>query len=532
MTVKVNVLVSWTCHVTMMVIGFFLMPYILGTVGDQAYGTWVFLNAIAGYSGLLYLGFGDAIARYVSKHHAREEWDELNEVVSGIFAAYCVSGLVAVLGTLVVVLVAPWIGDWDGATLREVQGAMLILGINAAVSIVGSTNGGVLFGIQRFDIEKAILIFGLLVKLVLTLTCLSAQLPLVTLALIFASHTFLEQILYYVLARKLVPTLRISWRLVRWSTVRESYGFAMFSSISLVAAKLIYDTDYIVIGLALGQAAIVPYAIGSRLSEMIRRPILQIGEVFLPRASQLHTQANHDILRSLLARGMGVAFLLSAGLFIGGGYFGPMLINLWMGPEYPQSHLIFLILIASQMIAAPVGILHMVPRRHRRCSRAVVHSTRTGRAELCDLAGAGSVLRHPGSRHWHTGPHCSDGLGGVPAVWTSSTGRLTRLAHQTRDRSTSLATPGLVGILPHGLDVQSTRDMAGLSRDHRTRRWRAVTRRSGGVVLHPKKPGFTGHRRLTSTQSGRHRSPQHHEFRTQNNERHHPADRFGFPHAQ
>ena len=344
----------------MMVIGFFLMPYILHTIGEESYGTWVFLNAIAGYSGLLYLGFGETIARYVSKHHASEEWDELNKVVSGICAAYCGSGLIAVLAAIILALIVPWIGNWEGATLLEVQGVLLVLGINAAVSIIGSTNGGVLYGIQRFDIEKAILIVGLLVKLVLTVFCLTNRYSLITLALIFATHTFLEQLLFYVFAHRLVPTLRISWRLVKWSAIKDSYGFAMFSSMGLVAAKLIYDTDYIVIGLSLGHVAVVPYAIGSRLSEMIRRPIIQVGDVFLPRASQLHTQSSHDILRSLSARGMGVAFLLSAGLFIGGSYFGQLLIRLWMGPDYPESHLIFLILIGSQIVAAPIGIMHMV----------------------------------------------------------------------------------------------------------------------------------------------------------------------------
>ncbi|MEZ6050316.1 MAG: oligosaccharide flippase family protein [Planctomycetaceae bacterium] len=360
MTVKINVLAGWLTQVTVMVIGFFLMPYILRTIGDQPYGTWVFVNALVGYTGLLYLGFGDTIARYVSKHHAREEWDKLNEVVSGICAAYCVSGVIAIMASVVVALLVPWIGNWEGSSLREVQGVVLILGVNAAVSIIGSTNGGVLYGIQRFDVEKGILVIGLFVKLGLTLYFLSNEWPLITLALIFAAHTTLEQVLYYLCARWLVPTLRVQWRLVTWAAIKDSYGFALFSSMGLIAAKLIYDTDYIVIGLALGQAAIVPYAIGSRLSEMIRRPILQIGEVFLPRASELHAQSSHDILRSLSARGMGVAFLLSAGLLIGGTYFGQMLINLWMGPDYPESRAIFLMLIGSQVVASPIGILHMV----------------------------------------------------------------------------------------------------------------------------------------------------------------------------
>src|SRR5690606_26826794 len=144
MSVKINVLASWVCHLMTMVIGFFLMPYIIHTIGDGAYGAWIFLNAIAGYTGLLYLGFGETISKYVSEHHARREWERLNEVVSGIFAAYSVSGGLAVVGALIFAAIAPWVMEWDGQSIAEIQVVIITLGLSAALSIMGSINGGVL----------------------------------------------------------------------------------------------------------------------------------------------------------------------------------------------------------------------------------------------------------------------------------------------------------------------------------------------------------------------------------------------------
>ena len=147
---------------------------------------------------------------------------------------------------------------------------------------------------------------------------------------------------------------------MRWTSVKTSYRFALFSGMGVVASKLIYETDTIVIGFALGTTFVVPYAIGLRLCDMLRAPIGQIGEVFLPRAGELQETARHSELRSLVSKGMGVAFLLSAGFFIGAWYFGGLLIEAWMPKPYPQSHMIFAILVGAQMIALPVSILHMV----------------------------------------------------------------------------------------------------------------------------------------------------------------------------
>lgn len=360
MSVRINVIAGWVCHVTGMLIGFFLMPYVLGIVGDASYGTWLLLSSLAGYTGLLYLGFGETIARYTARQVARQEWEQLNETISGIFAAYLVSGAIAILAAIVLALAAPYLNQWDGQSIVEVQWAIVILGINAAVSICGSVNGGILYGIQRFDIERSIQIAGQFVRLGLIVALLSVRQPLLTLALIFTAVTLTEQWLYYVAARRRVPTLRIRLGLMRWNVVKESYGFAVFNGLGLVATKLIYETDTIVIGFSLGATFVVPYAIGLRLCEMIRQPIRQVGEVFLPRAGELLETGRRADLQSLVIKGMGLALLLSGGFFIGAWYFGGLLIETWMPKSYPDSHLVFTILVGAQMAALPVSILHMV----------------------------------------------------------------------------------------------------------------------------------------------------------------------------
>ena len=75
---------SWFAHAVTLCVGFFLMPYILHTVGDTTYGTWLLLNSVAGQTGLLYLGFGDAISRFTSKYYAEKRWIQLNRTVSCI----------------------------------------------------------------------------------------------------------------------------------------------------------------------------------------------------------------------------------------------------------------------------------------------------------------------------------------------------------------------------------------------------------------------------------------------------------------
>ena len=99
---KINLLACWGDHVVGILIGLFLMPYVLNTVGDEQYGLWLFICSFAGYSGLLNLGFGETVTRFVAHHHARDETTKINQVVSVIGAVYL--GMSVVLLSLAAVL--------------------------------------------------------------------------------------------------------------------------------------------------------------------------------------------------------------------------------------------------------------------------------------------------------------------------------------------------------------------------------------------------------------------------------------------
>ena len=357
MSLKVNVLISWIAHAVTLGIGFFLMPYILLTVGDGTYGTWLFLNSIAGHTGLLYLGFGDAISRFTSNYLAEKNWSELNKTASCITSVYFGSACVALFAGLVIAFIAPWIYDWPGQSISEVRFAIVLLALNAAISIGGSSFGGLLMGIQRFDVERGIVIVLNIARLILTLIFLQADYGLVTLASIFLLLTVLENIATATMAFRLIPTLRLRFSDLKKSVYKKCFSFSMFTFLSLIAEHIIYMTDTILIGYFLGPIAVVPYYIAFRLCDMVRIPIVQIGFVFLPKAGELHSKNQGDKLRQLICQGFGIAFLLVGSAFIGACFFSDTMIRVWIGSGYDASYFIVLILIGGQLVALPTHLM-------------------------------------------------------------------------------------------------------------------------------------------------------------------------------
>lgn len=357
---KVNLLASWGDHLVGILVGLFLMPYVLTTVGDSQYGLWLFICSFAGYSGLLNLGFGETVSRFVAHHKAKDEIARINQVVSVIGAIYLGMSVVLVGLSAFLAWLAPWLYDWGETPISEVRLVFVLLGANVAIGMLGSVFGGVIVGLQRIDLERGFRTLSGLGRLVMTVLLLQKEHALVTLATIFLLTTLIENVGYLAVVFRQLPGLRLGYRYLSRETFKECFSFSMFALLENIASKLIDATDTIVIGIAFGTRHIVPYYVAHRLMTFIVQPLQLIGSIVMPRGAELGANEHDDRLRVLVQKGLGLSFLLTAGFFIGAYFFGDLVLEAWVGRAYDQSHLILLILLGAQVIATPTQVLRGV----------------------------------------------------------------------------------------------------------------------------------------------------------------------------
>jgi len=355
-----NVGASWFVHAASLVIGFFLMPFVIHVLGDKQYGVWVFINCIAGYAGLLYLGFGATISRYVAKYSAEHEWQKLNEVTTLVFAVYLVMGMVALALAAILALLMPYLPMWKSHSVLEIQLVTLMLGLNVMTGLAGSVFGGVLIGLRRFDLERGVSFTCDIARLILIVVFLRQEWGLLIVATIYWVVTLIENVGYVLLAYQQLPNLSIRRKHLKWSIFHECCEFSGFAFLNAIAQQLIYATDTIVIGVLLGEAAVTPYFIALRLCQYLRTPIEKVSAICMPTAGALQAKVQSHALRELLNRGLGLTLILSAGTLIGAYYFGSALILTWMGPGYDATPSLLVILLIGQVVALPVGVVRSI----------------------------------------------------------------------------------------------------------------------------------------------------------------------------
>lgn len=359
-SMKWNVAASWFVHAASLVIGFILMPFVIHKLGDGQYGVWVFINCLASYAGLLYLGFGQTISRYVARYSAAGDWQKLNAVSSLVFFVYVGGGLIALTAAGIIACLVPYFPIWKSHSVLEIRLVILMLGLNVATGLIGSVFGGVLMGLRRFDLERGVSFTVDVTRLVLIVLFLQREWGLLVIATIYWFVTLTENLGYLLLAYRQLPQLSIRWHNLDRQVFRECCSFSGFAFLSAIAQQLIYATDTIVIGVMLGEAAITPYFIALRLCQYLRHPIEKISDICMPTAGALQSQVQADSLRDLLCKALGVTFLLSAGILVGANFFGPALIQTWMGSGYEATPALLTILLIGQVVALPIGVMRAI----------------------------------------------------------------------------------------------------------------------------------------------------------------------------
>ncbi len=358
--ISLNLGASWLDHAVKLIAGLVLMPFVLTTLGEFRYGTWLFINSIAGYSGLLYLGFGQTSCRYFAASYARGDREKLNKVLNVVLAVYVVMAAIGLLIALALAVTAHLWNDWGTQSITEIRWVVVLLGINFAVGLIGSTFGALLAGIQRFDIERGICIASGLIRIGLTFALLESDWGLITLASIFLFLTCLEVIGHTLCAWKLVDGLAVGVKYCDIETFKECATFSFYAFADTIAYQVLMVTDTVVIGFMLGVEAIVPYYLALRMCQFMQRPIQHIGRVLMPRAGELNEQGKYKELEHVLAQGVGISFLLTASFYIGSHFFGADLLQTWVHKEYLESPPLLLVLLLAFVVATPIEIVRNI----------------------------------------------------------------------------------------------------------------------------------------------------------------------------
>jgi O-antigen/teichoic acid export membrane protein len=340
-----NIGSSWFSLAINLVVGVFLSPFIIHRLGDAAYGIWVLIFSFTGYYGLFDLGIRSSIVRYVSKLTATDENEEISKLISTSLFTYACIGAATMLITITICIFLNTIFHIPGQFHSSARVLLLMVGAAVALGFPLGVFGGVLEGLQKFYVVNWTSVVSTLLRAALIVIFLDKGYGLLTAAAITVTLPLLSAFFRMVFALRVLPvSLKLEY--VNRATLREMANYSGITLMIIMAAKLRFQTDEMVIGTALSAAAITYFSIGARIVDYATDVINNLAQLFVPMSSQSDASGNINRLRKIFIAGnRACAFTIlpiSATLII----LGKSVIEIWVGRRYiEQSYPVLLILI-------------------------------------------------------------------------------------------------------------------------------------------------------------------------------------------
>jgi O-antigen/teichoic acid export membrane protein len=315
------------------IVGFFLSPYIVGHLGATRYGVWSLLAGLVGYLGLLDLGIRQAVNRYVAHHRAVHAHEESSSIVSAAIRLFGLLGILAILLSGVFAYFAPIFFNIPESLVDDTRLIVVLGGLTVAVTLIGGVFGGVVTGLERFDVNCCLEILVATVRTVAIVLALREGYGLVSLACIHFAASVLNCVAFWAAIHKLYADLRLRFRGRMYPQIRTVFSFGASLSVISFLGALILHSDAVIIAAFLPVEAVTFFAIAGSLCAYAREMTRALAYLMTPRVSALTSLGSNRVgdeilvvarLATLLAAPIAATFVLR----------GESFITLWMGPAY------------------------------------------------------------------------------------------------------------------------------------------------------------------------------------------------------
>jgi len=335
-----NTLFNVLALVSNALIGFFLIRFFLGQLGEARYGVWVLVGSLYRYRGMLSLGLNGAINRQIPVCLAKGDEQGVAKVISTSLFFYTALGLV--LAALSVLLYAK-IGDWFAIEPDQIAVAgklVLIVGLTFAVSSPLQPTTAVLSGLQRYDVINVATLAVLVVRTVLLIVLLLRGYGLLTMGLVFGTSEIVTRLIQQLFIRRLLPTVVLSRGNIDPALLKEMLFYGTNTFLYAMGGLIVCKAGDLVAGIFLDTSAVSRFSVASAGVLLLSQLLQAFTAAIKPAVSDLDTRAEHATVKEIafLTQKYSLLVLVPAGAFLI--VMGREFLRIWVGEKFSDPSVI------------------------------------------------------------------------------------------------------------------------------------------------------------------------------------------------
>lgn len=330
----INMTASLMTFVVGLGVRFFLTPYIVRTLGTEAYG-FISLSAnILSYTSLVTIALNSMAGRFVTIKYSAGDIANANKYYASVFYSNIILATVILLFSIGCVIWLEYMIVIPPHLIFDVKLLFSFLAINNIVGLVFGLWGVSTFIKNRLDLSNIRSIIG---------NFLNAAI-LVTLFSLFTPHIWYMGVAGFVMtfyttwtnrrfARLLTPELLVKRKNFEWAKVKELLQSGVWNLVSKLGEILGQGLDLLIANVCIGATAMGYFALTKNVPFLILSLFSTIAGVFAPILTNLYAQKKQqELIRELYKSIRILAFFTAlplCALYI----YGDSFYQLWIPSE-------------------------------------------------------------------------------------------------------------------------------------------------------------------------------------------------------
>ncbi len=276
---------GYSTQILTMIIGFWLVPFLLFRIGQHDYGLWLVGTQIMFYLGLLDIGIIAILPREVAFATGRagsiQNAVDLPNLIGETVRVVLGQLPFVILGALVAWLMIP--ADWKA--LSNPIGLLLIAFVTTFPLRIFAA---IIHGLQDYTFAGGLTLFSYVVSTAVTILLIVAGVGLYALAIAWLVLQLMNSLGSWLRLRRHFPGV-LPRRLphLGWERALSRLRQGFWVSLNQIAAVLLTGTDMLIIGKLFGPAAIVPYACTGKLISVLANQPHMLMSAAGPALSQI-----------------------------------------------------------------------------------------------------------------------------------------------------------------------------------------------------------------------------------------------------
>jgi O-antigen/teichoic acid export membrane protein len=350
--VALNIAANFLSVAVSLFVSFFLTPYIVESIGKEAYAFVPLSNNFVQYMSIFTVSMSAMTSRFVTIKLHQNDVDSASKYYS---AAFYTNILLAVISTIICVFLVIYIDrliDVPGNILTDVRYLFIFIFIGFILGVSTNVFSVASFSTNRLDVNSAINISGTITRVLVIIVCFSLASPRVSFIGLSVMLTLLVQdILHFISAIKLIPQVKIKWHYFRWDYAKEIFISGFWNSFSQLSSVLLTGLDLLIANVMLGASAAGILAVAKTAPLALQVLINVVPTAFNPHLTILFAKESREAFLSELLYTLKITAVLTGIPIAGFIALAPAFFRLWV-PSVAGSDLNLLaILTMGQMIA-------------------------------------------------------------------------------------------------------------------------------------------------------------------------------------